>query len=509
LAAAARVFFSCGIFSPDEMNTLRNAAGWWTGRFELRDALFLHDTRPLMFVPVAWSFAALGVSEATAVLWPFLASLCVVVCVYVIALRLLGRETAIWAAFCAVLFPLLVREGSRLLPGAVMNLCTGLCVLCYVVSERAEKRRWMWLFVSGMAYGSIQAVGELGVILGLFFVAAVLVWRRYGFWSYWPAAAGFLAVSALIVFYHWLETGNPLFKFELGKQVYAQVRSVAPHQPLFYTRVILGPLAGGGGVFYVAGIGAVAAAAQRRREALLFALWIAITWLLLEFGSVSLTDYQQLSKEVRYFSVVSIPAVILAGYGMASVRRAALRFGAGRGRRLGGGAVTVVALLVGVASIWSLQSYKTHFEGQQRNLHELRDAVRAYEGRIIYVTHWLWNSGVGYFMRFEDEYFPSGYDPYHAVNLESADPASMNRYVQILKPGDPMGPGLLVHDERLFEVSLGVRDSWSFGVGEIPETLAHLPSDWRLVDRIEVGDRYLLALYDIPEGSTWPADGPK
>lgn len=505
-AAVIRAVFSHGIFSPDEMNTLRNAAAWWTGRFELENALFLHDTRPLMFVPVAWSFGALGVSETTAVLWPFLASLGVVVCVYLTASRLFGRETAAYAALCAVFFPLLVREGSRLLPGAVMNLLTGLCVLFYVVSETAEKRRGMWLAFSGAAYGTMQVAGELGIVLGLFFVAAVLVWRRFGLWSYWPAVAGVLGVTAVVGLYHWLETGNPLFKLDLSKQVYAQVRSVAPHQPLFYSKLILKPLAGGGGVFYVAAIGGAAALFGKRREALLFAVWVALTWLLLEFGSVSLTDYQQLTKEVRYFSVVSLPTVIMAGYGMAWIRRFAGRFHVPSGRGLSAGVVAVVALLVAGTSAWTLQSQKDRLTSQRTNLHRLRDHVRHYEGKTIYVTHWLWNTGVGFFMRFDDAYFPSGYDPYHAVRVETADTASRNRYVQTLEPGAPMGPGLLLHDERLFEVSLGIRDSWSFGVGEIPETLARIPAEWRLVDRLDVGDRYLVALYDVPEGSTWPAD---
>jgi hypothetical protein len=509
LAAAVRVYFSFGIFSPDEMNTLRNAAGWWTGRFEMKDALFLHDTRPLMFVPVAWSFGAFGVSEITGVLWPFLASLGVVACVYLIALRLFGRETALYAVFFAVFFPLLAREGSRLLPGAVMNLCIALCALCYVVSEGAEKRRGAWLVLSGMAFGAIQAAGELGIVLGLFFVAAMLVWRRHGFWSYWPVAAGFLGVTAVIALYYWIATGNPLFKLDLSKQVYAQVMTAAPRQPLFYSKVILAPFAGGGGVFYVAGIGGAAALCEKRREALLVALWIAITWLLLEFGSVSLSEYQQLSKEVRYFSVVSVPTVLLAGYGMAWIRRAASGFRGGRGSGFSAGSVAVVAALVVVASTWTLQLLKDHMEVQRANVARLREHVRQYQGKPIYVTHWFWNTEVGFFLAFEDDYYPSGYHPYRAVNLATADSTSMNRYVQTLKPGEPMGRGLLLHDERLFDASLGRTQSWYVGRGEIPEALPSLVEPWRLVERLVISESFVLMLYEVPEGAAWPETDPR
>jgi hypothetical protein len=516
-AAAIRFVFYGGMSSPDELNTLRNGAQWWTGRFELRDALFIHDTRPLMFIPVGWSFAAFGVSAATALLWPLVASLAVVFLVYLIARRLFDRETAVYAVFCAAFFPLLVQEATRLLPGVVMNLLIALCALFFVVSEEVGRRRWLWLAASGMAYGAIQMAGELGIVLGLLFVAAVIVWRRHPLWTYWPSVAGFGAVTALFLLYQWVETGNPFFKLDLSKYVYAQLKAVAPRQPLYYTKLLLAPFAGGGGVFYLAGLGGLAALAGRRREALFFALWFALTWAFLDFGSLSVTEYRPLSKEVRYFSVVSVPAVILAGYAIAWARRVAARRTAAlphvtqgvngarpRGRWVEGTVVTVACLLVAVVSLRTLYVEGRPLRAQQAKIRTVRDHVLRYEGKPVYVTHWFWNTEVGFFMRFDDDYFPSGYDPYHAVRLETADASSFNRYVQTLEPGAAIGPGLLVHDERLFEVSQGERESWSVGRGEIPEVLARIPQEWRLVERVALSDRYAVALYEIPEGATWP-----
>jgi hypothetical protein len=519
LAAAIRLAFYGGMSSPDELNTLRNGAQWWAGRFELADALFIHDTRPLMFIPVGWSFAAFGVSAATALLWPFVASLCVVFLVYVVARRLFGRETAAYTAFCAAFFPLFAQEATRLLPGVVMNLLIGLCALFFVVSEEALRRRSLWLGASGMAYGAIQTAGELGIVLGFLFVAAVIVWRRHRLWTYWPSVAGFALVTGLFLLYQWIETGNPFFKLDLSKHVYAQLKAVAPRQPLYYTKLMLAPFAGGGGVFYLAGAGAIAALLARRREALFLVLWMGLTWAFLDFGSLSVTEYRPLSKEVRYFSVVSVPAVILAGYaiawarGAAARRRAALSSAArgavgarSRGRWVEGAVVAAACLFVAVVSMRTLHSERAPLRAQQAKLRSVRDHVRRYEGKPVYVTHWYWNTQVGFFMRFEDEYFPSGYDPYHAVRRASVDAASLNRYVQTLEPGAPMGPGLLVHDERLFEVSEGKRESWSVGRGEIPEVLARIPPQWRLVDRASLSDRYAVALYEIPEGASWPEE---
>lgn len=511
LSAVVRLVLWGGIHSPDELNYLRNAAAWWAGRFELRDALFMHDTRPLMFVPVAWSFASLGVSEATALLWPFLASLAVVVLVYLISRRLFDRESAAYTVFCSAFLPLFVEEATRLLPGVVMNLLTALCALFFILSERTGRGRWFWLVASGGVYGAIQLAGELGIVLGCMFVAAVVVWRRYAVWSYWPIALGFALVTGLVVLFFWAETGNPLFKVELGKRLVVLVKTAAPHQPLYYARVILLPFAGHGGVFYLAGIGCLAGLLERRREALFVALWMALTWAVIEFGSISLSEYRQLSKEVRYLSVVSVPGVILAGYAMVRIRVFAGRLFtaskiAARSRVVASGAAVVAGVLVVILSLRTIASERNSTAGYRAGLAKVRSRARLYDGKPIYVTHWFWNTEIGFFMGFKGEYFPSGYDPFHAVYLESANPRSFNRYVQTLDAGEPMGPGLLVHDELLFQASQGKRKASAVGLGEIPDALASIPADWRLIERVPVGGRYSAVLYEIPQGASWPPE---
>jgi hypothetical protein len=331
------------------------------------------------------------------------------------------------------------------------------------------------------------------------------VWRRHSIWSYWPAAAGLLIVTALSALYFWAETGDPIFKIGLSKRVIVQIKEVAPHQPLYYVKIMLAPWLGHGGIFFLAGFGCVAGLFQKRREALFVALWIALTWLLIEFGSVSLTEYRQLSKEVRYFSIVSVPVVILAGYGIAWMRLAFSKRNHGRPRSFPVGVVVLVCLAVALTSLWTLQSRRDRFDAARSSVREVRDHIRRYEGQAVYVTHWLWNTEVGFSMGFADDYYPSGYAPYHVVNLETADSESLNRYVQTLEPGESMGPGLLVHDERLFEASQGDWQTGSVGLGEIPAVLADMPEGWRLIGRYPLNYKYRLALYEIPDGSVWPS----
>jgi hypothetical protein len=413
----------------------------------------------------------------------------------------------VYTVFLAALLPLLVQEATRLLPGVVMNLLFALCALCFVISEQVGRRRWMWLTLSGLFYGVIQMAGELGMVLGCLFVAAVILWRRYSLWTYWPAAAGFAVVTALIGVHYWAETGTPLFKVEMSQKLVVLIKAVSPHQPLFYTKLIVAPFAAHGGVFYLTGIGCLAGLLEKRREALFVCAWFVMTWVLMEFGSVSFSEYRQLSKEVRYFSVVSVPAVIAAGYAMAWLRGVVDRWNTAPRRALPVGTVVAVSILVAGMSVWTLRISADSKSVHHANRRKLRDTVRSYEGKPIYVTHCRWNTEVGFFMRFESEYFPSGYDPYHAVRIETADSTSMNRYVQTLRSGETIGPGLLVHDERLFQASQGEGEVRAVGLGDIPEVLAHIPPEWRLIERIEIAGNHAATLYEIPEGATWPAAG--
>ena len=111
---------------------------------------------------------------------------------------------------------------------------------------------------------------------------------------------------------------------------------------------------------------------------------------------------------------------------------------------------------------------------------------------------------MGFYTGYDPRYFPTGYDPYHAVLLEKAYAGSKNRYVQTLTPGERMDPGILLHDEYLFGLKRESHRTGLHGEGEIPEVLADPPVDWRLVDAVEMEDGKRLLIYEIDDG-IWPA----
>jgi hypothetical protein len=237
---------------------------------------------------------------------------------------------------------------------------------------------------------------------------------------------------------------------------------------------------------------------------LLAAVWFLATLLLIEFGSSSLSEYRPLFKQERYLSIAAVPATLLVGMLLAGLRTC---FGVpGRFGRIGSAlrlAPALALVLFTATSLIALERggrWKVQRRAQMRSVME---RIRQWKGSTVYVTHWLWNTRVGFFMEYADDYFPSGYHPYHAVDLNTADEHSKNYYVQMLAPGEEMAPGLLLHDERLFELSRKPGSTNLVGAAEIPGVLAHPPDAWRLIERVDCGNFSRLALYEI-EGGSWP-----
>jgi hypothetical protein len=503
-ALVLRLVFFRGVQWVDDFNYLRHAADVWKGRFSYGDLLYLHGTRPLVFLPVSWLYSVFGPSEAAVIAWPLAASLATIVFVYLIGREMFDRECGAWAACLAVFLPLMVEESTRILPGAIMNLIIAVVIYTFILSERS-RHRWLWLLVSGGVYGAMLLTGELGMLIGCFFPLAAVVLGRFRFRSYWPVAAGFAAIVGANAMYQWIETGDPLFKSHLSRTILAaEVPSV---QLFYYLKLILKPFAAHGGVFYLAAAGAFGAIRSRNRPALFLVLFLAVMWLLMDFMSTSLTTYHPLYRALRHASILSVPAVLLSGYGVAWVRRSIDGLAGRRGVRAAGSiaAVLLVAVVL-LGSLVTLTKAGRSSAELRAQLKRLRDYVVAARGETVYVPHWVWNIRVAYFMDFDDRYLPSGYDPYHAVRLSSADSQSLNRYVQTLKRGEAMRGGILIDDETLLNASRGEGDVGLVGRGEIPPVLARPPSQWRLIDRFTVAGS-TIAVYQIPDGYPWPGSG--
>ncbi len=501
VAVAFRLAFFRGIVSTDDLNYLRHAAELWKGRFDLSSALYLHATRFIVFVPVAGLFALFGAGEAQAVAWPLAASLVTIVLVHRIARRLFDAPTARAAAMLAAILPLMVDESTRLLPGAIIDLFVAIAAWAVVTAD--DGRRALRLAVAGAAWGAMTMIGELGLLAGGLFPAAIVAFHRRRFRSTaWPIATGFVLAVGLATAIYAVAGGDPLLKARISRVILQE--EVAPFRPFYYVNAIVRPFAAHGGVFHLAALGALVGWRRRDRAVGMLAAWALLSWAAMEYASSSLSSYRPLYKFVRYLSLLSVPGVLLGAYGavamVAGVRRS-------RGRGAARVATLALAVVLAAASVRTLRATSAWTDPLRASLARVRQDVRDARPGTIYVTHWLWNTRVGWFTGFDDAYFPSGYHPYRAVDLRTADPASRNRYVQTLVPGEHMDPGILVVDRAYLDASLGrTRDS-SLRPGDIPARLEHPPATWRVIDRIDVGGHEVI-VYSIPRDATWPSDHP-
>ena len=110
-------------------------------------------------------FAALGVSEATATLFPLLGSLLTIFLISRIARILAGPSEAVAAAFLAAIFPLAVEESTRVLPGPLINLLIAASAYFFLAAETRLTIRPVYLALSGVLLASIPWAGHLGLKL--------------------------------------------------------------------------------------------------------------------------------------------------------------------------------------------------------------------------------------------------------------------------------------------------------------------------------------------------------
>ena len=489
-AAALRASHFQGLFAVDDFNYLRHAAEVWKGSYDLSQVSYWHGLRPLVFAPIAVFFDLLGVSPWSAIAWPLAVSLASVLLAFFIGRRMLGAWAGLCAAAALACLPLSVAQAGRVSPEAVINLLVAASVLAFVKAEQqpeaAPTARARWLALSGALYGLQPLAGQLGLLFGIFYLLAVLFFRRHPLAAYAPLLAGAAAALAATAVYHTLLAGDPFIQIRVAGRI-LETEIDAPRL-LFYLRDLLRPLAIDGGLFYLAALGALVGLFTRRREVWLLALWGVGTYAVMEYGSTSLTTYRPLFKQARYLTILSLPAALLAGFAVDWL----LVKGARRRWLARAGAATL-GLAVAAGSLFVSSRVPPWRQAAIETVRVVGEVVERHRGETIYVTHWLWNSRVGFYMDFSASYFPSGYAPGRAVALESARRDSKNLYVQLLQPGDILEGGLLIRDAAFLHKSDNPKLNLLVHTEGIPAAVHDPPQEWRLERRVGSVELYVIA----------------
>jgi hypothetical protein len=163
-------------------------------------------------------------------------------------------------------------------------------------------------------------------------------------------------------------------------------------------------------------------------------------------------------------------------------------------------APAIIITVFVASSILYLDKSRVYIRNQKKFINKVEDIVLEYRGDVIYSTHWLWNSRVGFFMDYVDDYFPSGYHPYRAFDPGKADPASKNLYFQLIDGGEILKSGILLFDLGLFDVSRGkIQGSNMLNRGDIPLYLENFLSSKEIVSEINMGRGRRLKIFRIEE----------
>ncbi len=276
-----------------------------------------------LYGPVALLYAVFGVSEATTVAFPLLASLGTVAVVYALGARLGGAAAGLLGAMLWAVFPLDVFLATDLLPDGPLTFFTAVSVYAVLRAEGGRGRaRWGW---AGLAAGLLlwALLIKPTAIATLAFVAVYLLvrlgqhgWarlpeagrRRAGWWAVGLIAALGLALVALQYNFFWLKLGRTASEFaEVILQGRINLHAdglITTYTPLFF---VFGPLL----------LAALLAALAGRMAGGALLGWGVFNLFFYEWGSfgLNLRHYNPLQDwaDGRYMLYVLPPLVALAG----------------------------------------------------------------------------------------------------------------------------------------------------------------------------------------------------
>jgi 4-amino-4-deoxy-L-arabinose transferase-like glycosyltransferase len=364
LAALLRILFFVGLVSGDPQDDgiyYSNAFGLYKNGLQYLDLFqnFPADepvnpiasfhVRPMVTYPTAAAFAVFGPGEISAVVWPFLCSLAIVLVVYRLGVCTHDRSVGLVAALLCAFYPLEVINATRILSDVQVGLFSAVALL--LLLEARERDSVVLCVLSGAAAAGaylanmrslIFLIALLGCALAVGFGAHRRAIRYAPLW----VVAGFACVFAFEAIAYYAQVGDPLLSYHVQggvlrfKYLFEPVSSVdwgpvrvsyTNGQPLELSRSVLhlqGRTTNQFGYFFVLFFASAIFSLIRRRNTLLLAL-AAFLCLYLEFGPVQISvdwarrqlHYMMVFKQERFLLVVTAPFAILSAYALRSLAK--------------------------------------------------------------------------------------------------------------------------------------------------------------------------------------------
>ena len=335
LAAFLRILFFVGVQLGDDIAYLGYVNDLLNGNFRLPANHW--ETRVGLIVPVYFFSKVFGLNEYGMAIFPFLCSLINVFLIYRISERLFNRKIAVISAVLLSFFPLELYYSTSVYPTVPLSTMCGLSA--YLLMKNRDEKRNLQYFWSGLFLGLAYLIHDIGLFFGLFLILQVIFLtsgqkiRRVIMLS-----LGLLLVVALETGAYSILAGNPLYRINVETRTislnspkdsadastmqdkgWSSFLKDAESQVLRGNNFWIEPLLTlttqqEFGLYYYIIIPVTFYFLARRKKiegVNLMLLWLIPVILYLFYGSVSPFEYRPLRRWPRYFSLVSIPGIIL------------------------------------------------------------------------------------------------------------------------------------------------------------------------------------------------------
>jgi len=487
--------FSGGVRGSDAYAYAHQAYNIATGQYDVTMDKQYYGFRYAVLLPTALAYAWFGVADWSSAFFPLLASLGTLLLLVWLGTALFDEQTGLFAGGCYVFFPLDLPAATLLGPDSFIPfLSTAAFLACWLACGEQSKvgRQTGCYLLSGLCIGLAIQARESSVLLLGSLICLILI-RRV--WSLKPL---FILVGCMIPLaaemgYYWAMTGdlfyrqsviqqlNDLYAFDAAMATPSQTYFVGgPTSWGYYPAAMLGWDLGGlawFSFFIYAALGGIVIAAWRGELQRIVPVlaWIAVPFLYLEFGSVSLWRYVPLPKVPHYMSVISGAMVLLSAYGVVTLFRHANCLERGP-QLLSWVKWRIVGMVFVVAGLAGTSLYGTY-----RVLQNGQDDARPYERvaamvekdptRPIYVTHPRWILFLNYHLRYQ-----TGINYYsHHQNFSNG----RLRNLKDVEDWDHVPPAYVVlHDRYLYFDTVGKPINRA---GVLSDLAQRRLSTWRII----------------------------
>jgi len=313
-ALLVRLACFTGLIASDDLGYSGFALGIAQGTYELEPHHYA--IRYGLLLPVAAFYRLFGATEWSSVVVSLVANSMACVVAAIIARRYAGIAAAWIVGILMATFPIDVRYSTTLVPETVAALpMLGGALLFLQARDRASLARGV---AAGVCFGIGYLTKEPVAFVAVAFFLFALIHRRWDLAVQLSVGAGVLVAAELV--WYWSQTQDLLFRPHAMAIHNSSEAAVEANSQLSwrlwkaYPRMMIVPNVHFGlhSIFALVLAAVTIVRLRVKGDVLLLALWAAVPYLYLNFGSSSFTHYWALPLAPRYISLIYPPLFILA-----------------------------------------------------------------------------------------------------------------------------------------------------------------------------------------------------